>query len=118
MPEPTAPSRDATVTAANCPICQQQLPPGRPRRWCSPACRQAAYRRRTSTPAVPPTALPAPRSRRDGTVYRCPECDTRLLGEQRCPDCNTYALRLGPGGPCPHCDEPVATIDLQEPHLD
>jgi len=46
------------------------------------------------------------------TVYICPSCDTRFLGEQRCPDCHTFARRLGPGGPCPHCDEPVAVNDL------
>ena len=118
MPEPTAPSRDAPVTAASCPICRQDLPAGRPRRWCSPACRQAAYRRRTTATPVPPTPLPAARSRRDGAVYLCPECDTRLLGQQRCPDCNTFAVRLGPGGLCPHCDEPVAALDLQEAELD
>ncbi len=117
MPEPTAASRDASVTAARCPICQQELHGGRARRWCSPACRQAAYRRRITAPA-PLTPLPAARSRRDGAVYLCPECDTRLLGQQRCPDCNTFAVRLGPGGPCPHCDEPVAVTDLQEAQLD
>jgi hypothetical protein len=31
------------------------------------------------------------------------ECDARLLGVQRCEDCNTWARRIGPGGPCPHC---------------
>ena len=117
MPEPTAPSGDASVTAARCPICGQTLPAGRPRRWCSPACRQAAYRRRTTAPTAPTPSLPAARSRRDGTVYLCPDCDTRQLGQQRCPDCNTFAVRLGPGGLCPHCDEPVAVTDLQEAQL-
>ena len=62
--------------------------------------------------------MPAGRSRRDGTIYLCPDCDTRLLGEQRCPDCNTFATRLGAGGPCPHCEQPVAITDLQEAQLD
>jgi hypothetical protein len=45
-------------------------------------------------------------------VYECPVCGARFLGEQRCPDCNVFCRRLGPGGPCPHCDEPVALADL------
>lgn len=116
MPEPTGPSRDANVTSP-CGVCGAPTPPGRARRWCSPACRQTAYRRRggATSPAVP---LPTARSRREGTVYLCPTCDLRLLGEQRCPDCHTFAVRLGPGRPCPHCDEPVALIDLQAPPLD
>lgn len=43
------------------------------------------------------------------------ECDARLLGAQRCEDCNTWARRVGPGGPCPHCYEPVSVFDLMAP---
>lgn len=28
------------------------------------------------------------------------------------PDCNLFTRRLGPGGACPHCDEPVVLDDL------
>ena len=45
-------------------------------------------------------------------VYQCPECDARVLGEQRCDDCGVFMKRLGPGGACPHCDEAVAVADL------
>jgi len=45
-------------------------------------------------------------------VYECPSCFNRSLGDQRCPDCNLFSQRIGPGGPCPHCDEPVAISDL------
>ena len=55
---------------------------------------------------------PAEAARFEKHLYACPACDARFLGEQRCPDCNTFARRLGPGGPCPHCDEPVAVSDL------
>ena len=65
---------------------------------------------RTSPPSHPPAARP----RREHTVYECPGCGQRLLGEQRCPDCATFARRIGPGGPCPHCDEPVAITDLTQ----
>ena len=43
-----------------------------------------------------------------------PRLRARLLGEQRCPDCATFARRVGPGGPCPHCAEPVAIADLTQ----
>jgi hypothetical protein len=36
----------------------------------------------------------------------------RFLGQQRCPDCGLFCRRIGPGGLCPHCDEPVALADL------
>ncbi len=113
----TGPSRDAGVTAV-CGVCGRPTPPGRVRRWCSPACRQAAYRRRTLPPQPTLAAdLPPARSHRETTVYVCPGCDTRYLGQQRCEDCNLFTRRVGPGGPCPHCDEPVALTDLQEPLL-
>jgi phage FluMu protein Com len=35
-----------------------------------------------------------------------------MVGEQRCEDCNTFAVRVGTGGHCPHCDEPVALLEL------
>jgi hypothetical protein len=45
-------------------------------------------------------------------VYQCPACDVRLLGQQRCEDCGVFARRLGPGAACPHCEEPIAIVDL------
>jgi hypothetical protein len=47
-----------------------------------------------------------------GTVYQCPDCQSRLLGEQRCEDCATCMARLGPGGICPCCDEPITFDEL------
>jgi len=68
----------------------------------------AAAPRRAGTGPAHPRPRPA-------TVYECPTCDARVLGTQRCPDCNVFCRRLGPGGPCPHCDEPVALADLLAP---
>jgi len=34
------------------------------------------------------------------------------IGQQRSDDCGTFCVRIGPGGTCPHCDEPVAIDDL------
>lgn len=48
-------------------------------------------------------------------VYECPECEVRYLDEQRCAECNTFCRRIGVGGHCPHCDEPVAIADLLDP---
>ncbi len=103
----TPPSRDSYVTdRRRCPICDQ--PPDGRGRYCSPRCRQAAYRRRHQPPAVPP--LPTFRPRRDGTVYECSDCETRYLGEQWCSDCNRPCRRVATGGTCPSCEE-VITVD-------
>jgi hypothetical protein len=106
----TTPSRnDDRNDRAACPGCGQPFTPAGRRRWCSDACRQAAWRRRHPSP--PPAAEPAPQTRR-ATIYQCPHCEERYLGQQRCEDCGTFCRRVGPGGPCPHCDEPVAIKDL------
>ncbi len=56
--------------------------------------------------------VPARRPRRAITVYECPQCESRYLGEQRCEDCGVFCRRIGFGAPWPHCDEPVAMEDL------
>ncbi|MDQ3700279.1 MAG: hypothetical protein M3442_05090 [Chloroflexota bacterium] len=91
-----------------CPRCGRPFVPVGRQRFCSSACRQAAWRRRHPAP-LPALAARTPRP---ATVYECPACGTRYLGEQRCPDCNVFCRRLGAGGRCPHCDEPVALVDL------
>lgn len=48
-----------------------------------------------------------------GVVYECGECGERLT-ERRCPDCNLFTRRLGPGGPCPACDELVLIQEITE----
>jgi len=103
-----APWRNDGVTIA-CAQCGQHFPPMGRRRFCSAACRQAAWRRRQPGPPVSPPAMRTPRS---ATIYECPVCGARSLGEQRCADCGLFGRRVGPGGPCPHCGEPVAVTDL------
>jgi hypothetical protein len=97
----------------SCPVCQHPFTPAGRQQYCGDRCRKTAYRRRHQAPPGPVT-VPAARSRREHTVYECPACEQRLLGEQRCPDCATFARRVGPGGPCPHCAEPVAIADLTQ----
>ena len=54
---------------------------------------------------------PPPRQRTT-SVYECPVCSQRYLGEQRCTDCNVFCRRLGAGGECPHCGDPVTITDI------
>ena len=91
-----------------CPVCLQPFVPRGRQRVCSPACRQTVWRRRH-----PALLAPIPnRAARTTTVYECPSCETRYVGLQRCLDCGVFCRRVGPGGPCPHCDEPVTVADL------
>jgi hypothetical protein len=106
-PETVQPVRNVSITAS-CGVCGRPVPAGRARRWCSDACRQAAFRIRRAAPA------PAQPTKVD-TVYECPECEARYLGEQRCEDCNRWCRRLGPGGSCPHCDGVVVLGDFLRP---
>jgi hypothetical protein len=101
------PLRNVAVTIP-CPVCEHPFAPVGRQRVCSAACRQAAWRRRhpTSQPVV------SSRAARVATIYECPSCDARYLGVQRCSDCGVFCRRVGPGGLCPHCDEPVALADL------
>ena len=111
----SAPSRNDSRndTAATCPACGQPFPPAGRRRWCSDACRQAAWRQRHPAPSTAAARFPGtPPATRYATIYQCPQCDECYLGQQRCQECGTFCRRVGPGGPCPHCDEPVAIQDL------
>lgn len=116
--EPASPSRYVSVTPQqSCLTCGQPLAPGRPKRYCSPACKQVGYRRRTQPVAsVVATAttpsLPARRSKREDTIYICGQCEQRYLGEQWCGDCQYPCARLGPGGTCPGCDELITIEEL------
>jgi len=94
-----------------CPICEHPFTPNRRRRFCSDACRAIAYRRRRDA-NQPPIVVPAAQPRRPITIYECGNCATRTLGQQRCDDCGTFMTRVGHGGLCPCCDEPVTINEL------
>jgi hypothetical protein len=93
-----------------CPVCQRPFTPAGRQIYCCGVCRATAYRRRRETAHAP---LIVPAARRPRTVYECDGCGARALGEQRCADCTTYlTCRVGIGGTCPCCDEPVAVTEL------
>jgi hypothetical protein len=115
-PRPRCAEPPASRDPETCPRCGRDFRPSGRQRFCSAACRQAFWRQGHATP-LPSLPVSGPRrigaiARRLTTVYQCPACDTRLLGQQRCPDCGVFCRRVGPGGPCPHCEEPVALADL------
>ena len=130
-PQPATPvrygSRDGSDPATTagpgagrpCPVCQTGHVSARAR-YCSDACKQRAYRlRQASRSPADLDLLTAALRRRlalvTQTVYECPTCEARLLGERRCPDCHIFCRRLGLGGRCPHCDEPVILAELLGP---
>ena len=114
--KPRVPSRNDNRNdkRAHCPACGELFARTGRQKWCSDRCRQVGWRRHhpASASTAAAAALPPPRPKRAGTVYLCPLCDTRYLGEQYCSDCSTFCCRVGPGGYCPNCDEPVAINDL------
>lgn len=103
----TSPSRNDGLTRV-CLVCGHTFAPVGRRRFCTDACRQTAWRWRHPVPL----ATVPPRPPRTAVVYECPACAARYLGAQRCADCQRFCRRIGPGGTCPHCDEPVAIVDL------
>jgi hypothetical protein len=107
MPPPRNDARNDETAA--CPACTAPFIRNGRRRYCSDACRQAAWRSRITPP--PPAILRAPQSRRDGTIYQCTACDARYLAEQWCTDCNQPCRRLGPGGQC-GCGELLTIHEL------
>ena len=113
------PSRAASRTAVHqptCLVCGAALRTCRAR-YCSRACQQQAYRLRhhPSSQADRVTIhLKLQRLRQlvERTVYECPTCETRCVGQQRCADCNTFARAIGIGGSCPESDAVVLLTDL------
>jgi len=85
--------------------------------YCGPTCRQRAFRlrrRRLKRPTLTHLADTLRRERRltAQTVYECPSCNERLLGERRCGDCNLMCRKLDLGGRCASCDEILTIGDL------
>jgi hypothetical protein len=85
-------------------------------RYCSRAHQQRAFRlrHRASPPDLQQLRQELQRRRVvvAHTVYECPSCGDRLVGERRCPTCNLFSRTVGLGGHCPECDTPLLLVDL------
>jgi hypothetical protein len=85
--------------------------------YCTPKCRQRAYRLRhhqANRPTITDLTAELRREHRlfAQTVYECPSCQDRFLGERRCSDCNLWCRKVGLGGQCCGCDEVLTVSDL------
>ena len=97
-------------------MCLTSLP-SRRARYCSVACKQRAYRRRQIDVTATDADLLAIELKRLGelvahTIYECPDCGERFVAAQRCPDCHRFCRKLGLGGCCPDCRQPVLLAEL------
>jgi hypothetical protein len=99
-----------------CPLCGAPVSSSRAT-YCSMACKQLAYRRRHQPRAAPdPGALRQHLQRERQlvahTIYECPTCEERFVGQRRCPECQLFCRALGVGGECPECEQPILLADL------
>ena len=108
---PELPWRDASVTPT-CPARHTPMPTGRARSWCSPRCRQAAYRARHNATTPAPLSLPTALYRTASGVYGCPGCGDRLARQRRCDTCNLFGRRLDEKGCCPSCGDVITVNEL------
>lgn len=105
-------SRDGSL---GCLVCGKALGSSRAR-YCSRAHQQHAFRLRHLAGPPDLQRLRQELQRRRAvvaqTVYECPSCGERRVGERRCPDCNLYSRAIGLGGHCPECDAPLLLVDV------
>lgn len=95
-----------------CPICSAPFHRIRRQRYCSGNCRKIAWARTHKTVPRPVEPVPPPGQRKAATIYECPSCQSRYHGQQWCDPCAKPCYRIGYGGSCPHCFEPVAISDI------
>lgn len=104
--------------ARRCLVCTNAVPSRRARSY-SRACPQPAYRLQqapTTTLAEPMLrqALQRRRTLAAQTVFECPACQARFLGQRRCDDCHHFCRALGLGGGCPDGDTLIVLSGLLE----
>jgi hypothetical protein len=110
------PSTGPSVFAQACPVCGG-TPPSSRSVYCKTACKQLAYRLRHQRLAnVDPVVLRKQLQRQRllvaHTVYECPRCEERYIGERRCSSCQLYCRALGLGGQCEDCDHIILLTEL------
>jgi hypothetical protein len=82
------------LAARTCPMCNAVLSKNRAT-FCSVACKQRAFRLRRQQPVLPEGSAVRQQLKRQHllvahTVYECPSCQERLLGERRCSACQLF----------------------------
>lgn len=102
------PMRDGRCDGSSgCLVCGAALPSARAR-YCSRAHQQRAFRLRQQTSLPDANQLRQELQQRRAlvahTIYECPRCGERLVGERRCPECHLFSRAIGLGGHCPECD--------------
>jgi hypothetical protein len=119
---------DATRNASQielrtCPVCERTLPLQGRGTYCGPACRQRAFRLRHRQATRPTLDTLTQRLRREQlliaqTVYECPSCSERFVGDRRCGECNRMCRKVGLGSECGGCGEIITITDLLGTQLD
>jgi len=108
--------RDASRDGgAGCLVCGAAVASSRAR-YCSRAHQQRAFRLRHQSNPPDLQRLRQELQRRRAvvarTIYECPSCGERLVGERRCPECHLFTRAIGLGGHCSECDAPLLLVDL------
>jgi hypothetical protein len=98
-------------------MCDRTVPVQGRGIYCGPTCRQRAFRLRRRHANQPTLTHLTDRLRQaqhlvQQTVYECPSCSERFLGERRCGDCNLMCRKVGIGGECSACAEILTLADL------
>src|SRR6266511_6396814 len=81
-------SRNAHLTRGTCPVCGCTFPIEGRGIYCGPTCRQRAFRLRRHQANRPTATHLTDRLRQERrliaqTVYECPSCTERFLGQRR-----------------------------------
>ena len=110
-------TRNDSQPLKTCPVDGTKFQPVGRRLFCTPRCRQQAFRLRsrqadTATLVDITTRLRRQHRLIDKTVYECSACQERLLGERRCSSCNLWCRNIGIGGECGGCGEIVTVSEL------
>jgi hypothetical protein len=108
---------DSLPPVGVCPVCGDTFPIDGRGIYCEPKCRQRAYRlrhRQVNRPTLVDLDAMLRQAQRliAQTVYECPSCEERFLGQRRCVQCNLWCRKLGIGGQCSGCDELLTVVDL------
>lgn len=114
---------DRQLELRTCPICGRTFPIDGRGTYCTPKCRQRAYRLRQRQANRPTFIDLTQMLRREQrliaqTVYECTSCQERFLGVHRCGECNLMCRKVGVGGECPGCAELVTLSELLDLNIE